>query len=75
MLPCVTVVVEGGVVGREGGPAPKWGGASPLRSAGGEVGGRVGNYLARFSFTSVIEVANAVDTRDEFVALFGCETH
>ena len=27
---------EGGVVGVEGGPAPKWGGASPLRSAGGE---------------------------------------
>ena len=30
---------EGGVVGVEGGPAPKWGGASPLRSAGREGGG------------------------------------
>ena len=30
---------EGGVAGVEGGPAPKWGGASPLRSAGGEDGG------------------------------------
>ena len=33
---------EGGVVGVEGGPAPEWGGASPLRSAGGEGGGARG---------------------------------
>ena len=33
---------EGGVAGVEGGPAPKWGGASPLRSAGGEGGGAWG---------------------------------
>ena len=33
---------EGGVVGVEGGPAPEWGGASPLRSAGGEGGSALG---------------------------------
>ena len=45
-LPPPLALREGGVVGVEGGPAPKWGGASPLRSAGGEGGGARGRQLS-----------------------------
>ena len=40
--PFLLALREGGVAGVEGGLAPKWGGASPLRSAGGEGGGAWG---------------------------------